>query len=139
MDRATAAPPASPKKPSGLAKGRAGLLKSFRTGELEKVVDEMEEAAEADANGAALAETPAETPSEPLTATPAAESPAGTPAKQPAEAAPAAAPVVAPQAPLLEDASGAAFADASTVCRAAYFRVTILYCTFFTAEEGGRR
>ena len=41
---ATEAPPASPPKPSGLAKGRAGLLKSFRTGELEKVVDKMEEA-----------------------------------------------------------------------------------------------
>ena len=49
---ATEAPPASPPKPSGLAKGRAGLLKSFRTGELEKVVDKMEEGAEAEANGA---------------------------------------------------------------------------------------
>ena len=35
---------ASPTKKSSFAKGRDGLLKSFRTGELEKVVDKMEEA-----------------------------------------------------------------------------------------------
>ena len=43
---------ASPTKKSSFAKGREGLLKSFRTGELEKVVDKMEEGAEAEANGA---------------------------------------------------------------------------------------
>ena len=35
--------PASPTTPSGLAKERTALMKSFRTGELDKVVDKMEE------------------------------------------------------------------------------------------------
>lgn len=44
---AAPAAPASPKSPSASAKGRAGLLKSLRTGELEQVVDKMEESSAA--------------------------------------------------------------------------------------------